>query len=83
MLRIHVLVHLRPDILDVQGQATGQALRGAGHDKVAAVRVGKSFYLDIDAADENAAREEIERVCKETLSNPLLEDYTWSVVEAK
>lgn len=81
MLKVHVLVHLRPDILDVQGQATGQALRSAGHGSVAAVRVGKSFYVDIDAANEAEAREEIERLCKDTLSNPLLEDYTWKVVE--
>jgi phosphoribosylformylglycinamidine synthase len=80
MLKVHVLVHLRPDILDVQGQAIRQAVTAAGHAGVAAVRVGKSFYLDIDAPDAGAAREEVERLCKETLSNPLLEDYTWEVV---
>ncbi len=82
MLRVHVLVHLRPDILDVQGQAIRQAVRSAGHDVVDAVRMGKSFYLDIDAPNADAARDEIERLCGETLSNPLLEDYTWEVVQS-
>lgn len=82
MLKVHVLVHLRPDILDVQGQAIRQTVRNAGHDTVEAVRVGKSFYLDIDAPDAEAARDEVERLCRETLSNPLLEDYSWEVVES-
>ncbi len=81
MLKVHVLVHLRPDIMDVQGQAIREAVRGAGHDVVDGVRVGKSFYLDIDARDADSARDEIEKLCTETLSNPLLEDYTWEVVE--
>jgi phosphoribosylformylglycinamidine synthase len=79
MLKVHVLVHLRPDILDVQGQAIRQAVTAAGHSGVAAVRVGKSFRLEIDAPSAEAARDEIERLCHETLSNPLLEEYSWEV----
>ena len=81
MIKVHVLVHLRPDILDVQGQAIHNALRVAGHGAIKAVTQGKSFHLSVDAPSVDAAREEIERVCRETLSNPLLEDYTWKVIE--
>jgi phosphoribosylformylglycinamidine synthase PurS subunit len=83
MLTVHVLVHLRPDILDVQGQAITQAVRAAGHGTVASIRAGKSFMLEIDAASVEEARPEIERLCTETLSNPLLEDFTWSIVDSK
>ncbi len=83
MLTVHVLVHLRPDILDVQGQAITQAVRAAGHGTVSSIRAGKSFTLVIDAASEQEARPEIERLCGETLSNPLLEDFTWNIVESK
>jgi len=79
MIRVHVLVHLKQDVLDVQGQAIGQAVRAAGHRCVAAVRAGKSFFLDIDAPDADAARPEVERLCAETLSNPLIESYSWEV----
>jgi len=82
MLKVHVIVHLRPDILDVQGQAIHQAVNAAGHEAIQDVRLGKSFWLDVDAPDEESAREEVERLCHETLSNPLLEDYTWEVVES-
>lgn len=82
MIKVHVLVHLRPDILDVEGQAITTAVRNAGHKVVKAVRAGRSFHLELDAPSVDAARDEIERLCRETLSNPLLEDYTWSVMES-
>jgi phosphoribosylformylglycinamidine synthase subunit PurS len=81
-MKVHVLVHLRKDILDIQGQAIAQAVQHAGHDLVKEVDVGKSFMLSIDAESEDDAHDEIEKLCKETLSNPLLEDYTWEVVSS-
>jgi len=82
MTRVHVLVHLKPDILDVQGQAIRQAVASAGHKGVASVQMGKSFYLDIDQTDSKAVAEEVERLCRETLSNPLIENFSWKVVSA-
>ena len=82
MLKIHVLVHLQPDVLDVQGQAIQQAVTAAGHKGVVSVRQGKSFYLDIDATDADSARGEIEALCEQTLSNPTIETYSWEVVES-
>ena len=79
MTRIHVLVHLLPDVLDVQGQAIQQAVSAAGHGRVASVRQGKSFYLDFDG-DPVAHKDEIEALCHETLSNPTIETYSWEVV---
>lgn len=80
-MRIHVLVHLRKDILDIQGQAIQQALENAGHSVAKKVRVGKSIYLDVDATSEDQVRDQVEVLCKKILSNPLLEDYEWEVVK--
>ncbi|MDX1972464.1 MAG: phosphoribosylformylglycinamidine synthase subunit PurS [Candidatus Sumerlaeia bacterium] len=81
-MRIHVLVHLRKDILDIQGQAIQEALVHAGHSVAKKIRVGKSFYLDVDGNDVDAVRPQVEELCKKVLSNPLLEDYSWEVVPA-
>lgn len=80
-MRIHVLVHLRKDILDIQGQAIAQTLQHAGHSVAKQVRVGKSFYLDVEGTSVDDVREQVELLCKKTLSNPLLEDYEWEVVQ--
>lgn len=75
--RIHVLVHLKPDVLDVQGQAIQQAVAAAGHGRVAAVRQGKSFTLEF-AGDPVADKAEIDALCEEVLSNPTIESWTWT-----
>ncbi len=81
-MRFHVLVHLKPDVLDAQGQAIEQAIHSAGYESVHSLRVGKSFYLDVDADNPADARDEIERLCAETLCNPLIETFTYEAAPA-
>ena len=38
------------------------------------VRVGKAIRFSIDAADEPAARAEVEQLCSRFLTNPVIED---------
>jgi phosphoribosylaminoimidazole-succinocarboxamide synthase len=82
MVRVHVIVHLKPDVLDVQGQAIRQVVAAAGHPAVAGVEAGKSFYINLNLpdADDATIKAEVERLCHETLSNPLIERFEWKVV---
>ena len=73
MVRVVVDVMPKPEILDPQGQAIVRALPGLGFDGVTAVRQGKRFELDIEAADaESVARKAAEAL----LANPATEDFT-------
>jgi len=73
-MRATVLVRPKPGILDPQGQAVGSSLRQLGFP-VGDARVGRVVDLEIDAADEVAARAEVERMCEQLLTNPLIESY--------
>ena len=73
-MRATVLVRPKPGILDPQGQAVGSSLRQLGFP-VGDARVGRVVDLEIDAADEVAARAEVERMCDQLLTNPLIESY--------
>jgi phosphoribosylformylglycinamidine synthase len=42
---------------------------------VSDVRVGRRVELTVTAADEDAARAIVERLARELLSNPLIEDF--------
>lgn len=80
MPRVAIDVLLKPEILDPQGRAVERALPGLGYAGVANVRVGKHLELDVDAAgDELAAR--VGKLCADFLTNPVIETYTWRVVE--
>ncbi len=71
------LVHvtLKPDVLDPQGKAIQKASASLGYEGVNAVRQGKVFEIDLDAADEAAARRLVEEFCDKLLANPVIEDY--------
>jgi phosphoribosylformylglycinamidine synthase PurS subunit len=71
---VHVDVQLRPGIADPQGATIERSLPTLGFDGVAGVKVGKSIRFTIDAADEPAARAEVEDLCHRFLSNPVIED---------
>ena len=42
---------------------------------MADARVGKVVDLELDAADTDDARAQVERMCEQLLANPLIESY--------
>jgi phosphoribosylformylglycinamidine synthase PurS subunit len=73
-MRVSVLVRPKPGILDPQGEAVEASLRHLGF-AVDQARVGRLVDLEVEAADEASAREQVERMCAELLTNPLIESY--------
>jgi phosphoribosylformylglycinamidine synthase len=69
-----VEVRLRAGIADPQGATIERSLPTLGYDGVRGVRVGKSIRFALDAADEAAARAEVQQMCDRFLTNPVIED---------
>jgi len=77
-MKAHVYVTLKKTVLDPQGQAIHNALRKMRYEGVADVRQGKHFELTLeDGIAEPAARAEVERIAREVLTNPVIEEYTF------
>jgi phosphoribosylformylglycinamidine synthase PurS subunit len=74
-MRATVLVRPKPGILDPQGQAVESSLRHLGF-AVAAARVGRLVDVEIATEDRDEALAQIERMCAELLTNPLIESYS-------
>jgi phosphoribosylformylglycinamidine synthase len=78
----HVYVTLKTSVLDPQGQTIQNALRKIGFSQVTAVRQGKYFALSLaDGLTTEAARTQVERIAKEVLTNPVIEEYTYRIEE--
>ena len=73
-MKATVLVRPKDGILDPQGDAVHESLRHLGFD-VDAARVGRIVDLEVEAADPETARAEVERMCEQLLTNPLIESY--------
>jgi phosphoribosylformylglycinamidine synthase subunit PurS len=74
------ITHL-PGIADPQGATVERALPALGYDNVTEVRVGKSIRLVIDASDEDAARVQVDEMCRRLLANPVIEAFDIELTE--
>jgi phosphoribosylformylglycinamidine synthase len=82
-MKAHVWVMLKSTVLDPQGAAIQQALRSLGHSAVRDVRQGKFFVLDLDQLDRARAESEVERIARDVLTNPVIEEFRFEIVEDK
>jgi phosphoribosylformylglycinamidine synthase len=78
-MKAHVYVTLKRTVLDAQGQTVAGALRRMGMTGIADVRQGKYFLLTLEdslAKDPEKAKAEVERIARDVLTNPVIEDFT-------
>jgi phosphoribosylformylglycinamidine synthase PurS subunit len=77
-MKAHVYVTPKKTVLDPQGQAICNALRKMHYAGVADVRQGKCFELTLDDRLPAAeARAEVERIAREVLTNPVIEEFSF------
>ncbi|MGA3346823.1 MAG: phosphoribosylformylglycinamidine synthase subunit PurS [Terracidiphilus sp.] len=82
MMKANVYVTLKTSVLDPQGQTIHNALRKIGFADVTAVRQGKYFELSLDGSlSAEAATAQVERIAREVLTNPVIEEFTYRIVE--
>jgi phosphoribosylformylglycinamidine synthase len=70
-----------PGILDPQGATVEKALPALGYTNVTQVSMGKSIRLVVEAADEAAARAQVDEMCHRLLANPVIEAFSISLAE--
>ena len=73
-MRATVLVRPKPGILDPQGQAVESSLRHLGFE-VGNARVGRIVDVELATDDRREALTQLERMCEQLLTNPLIESY--------
>ena len=81
-MKARVTVRPRPEILDPQGKAILSTLGSEGYSQVTDLRAGKSFDLVLDVKNRKEAEEVLDEICKNLLSNPLIETYEYELEEA-
>lgn len=75
-MKAKVYVTLKQGVLDPQGKAIQHAVESLGYQKIEDVRQGKYFEIALDSSlDETKARDDIERMAREVLANPVIEDF--------
>ncbi|MFN2533218.1 MAG: phosphoribosylformylglycinamidine synthase subunit PurS [Pyrinomonadaceae bacterium] len=75
-MKARVYVTLKPGVLDPQGKAIQHSVELLGFSGIADVRQGKYFEIALAGGiDDSQARESVEKMARELLSNPIIENY--------
>jgi phosphoribosylformylglycinamidine synthase subunit PurS len=75
-MKARVYVTLKPSVLDPQGKAIHHSAELLGYSSIEDIRQGKYFEISFDGeTSESGARETAEKIAKNVLANPVIEDY--------
>ncbi len=80
-MKAKVYVTLKPSVLDPQGKAIHHSVELMGFENVADVRQGKFFEIALNEnLSESDAQTAVEKLAKDVLANPVIEDYKVEIV---
>jgi phosphoribosylformylglycinamidine synthase len=84
MLRAKVYVSLKKTVVDPQGLAVKNALKSLNYEQeVEEIRVGKLIDIRLNISDIEKAEQITDQMCKKLLSNPVIEDYSFTLEEVE
>ena len=83
MFKAKVLIKRRPSILDPQGKAVEKGAEHLGIKNIRDTRIGKYIEFTVDTNDKTAAEKEVNDYCTKLLSNPIMEDFEFTLTEFK
>ncbi len=76
-----IYITLKPAVSDPAGQTVLAALRRMGHDDAEDARIGKYLELKVNGGAKESVENSVDRMCRELLSNPVIEDYRFELEE--
>lgn len=81
-MKAYVYVSLKKTVLDPQGKTIQGALKKMGYQGLQEVRQGKYFEITLNGGLTRAdAQAEVERIAREVLTNPVIEEFRFSLEE--
>lgn len=83
-MKAFVYVSLKKSVLDPQGKTIQGALTKLGFKGLEGVRQGKFFEINLDAGlNRNEAEASVQKMAREVLTNPVIEEFSVSLEEQK
>ena len=74
-MKVSVIITLKKDVLDPQGNTIKKALEGMNFKNINEIRQGKLFEINIDEENKEKANKKVEEICKKLLANLVIENY--------
>jgi phosphoribosylformylglycinamidine synthase subunit PurS len=74
-MKAKIIITPKKAVVDPQGKTVRNALEHMGYTGINAVHVGKYLEIELNGADKETARKQLDEACHKFLSNPVIEDY--------
>jgi phosphoribosylformylglycinamidine synthase len=81
-MKARIRVTLKKGVLDPQGKAVTHALAALGFTGLEDVRLGKYIEVTLTETDKDRAKAEVERMCRDLLANPVMENFEFELEAA-
>lgn len=84
-MKFHANIVVMPQkaLLDPQGRTVSANLKNLNLSEIDNVRIGKHITLEIEASNNDQAKQKVEEACKQLLANPIMETYEFTLIEQK
>jgi len=79
--KVDIHVTYKQGILDPQGTTVAKALSALDYKNVESVRIGKYIQIELQENDGEKIEQQVNEMCQRLLANPVIEDFTFEVVE--
>ena len=83
MLTAEIHVTLKEGVLDPRGTTLKRSLANIGYQGLKEVRMGKLIQLKLELNDKQKAQALVEELCQKVLTNPVIEQYQFTIGEGK
>jgi len=68
-----------PALLDPQGKAVSSNMKNIGLATIGNVRIGKHITMEVEAASQAEAEEQVKTACEKLLANQIMEQFEFRV----
>jgi phosphoribosylformylglycinamidine synthase len=83
LLTAEIHVTLKDLVLDPQGTTLKRSMETMGYQNIEEVRMGKFIQVRFDSDDRKEVEKKVDEMCRQILSNPVIEQYSYSLTEGE
>ena len=78
-MKAKIVVMPKKSVLDPQGKAVKHALESIHFKGIKDVRIGRFIEVELTGRNKAALKKKIDAACHQLLSNPVIEDYEFTI----
>jgi phosphoribosylformylglycinamidine synthase subunit PurS len=78
-MKAKIIVMPKKTVLDPQGKTVRHALESMGFKGIKDVRIGKFIEVELTGSNKAALKKKVDEACHQLLSNPVIEDYDFTL----